>query len=122
MKTDNRSALHTLMRTLSDTELHDLLVMVQTEFLNRPAQHAHRRPDHLCEAAWARPHASAFCWRSPKRPAGTKRALAPSSRPPAMAASPYTTCYRPVQRPPSRIDMVTLAGGEGWRMVEQQAC
>jgi hypothetical protein len=38
MKTDNRSALHTLIRTLSDAELHDLLVMVQTEFLNRPAQ------------------------------------------------------------------------------------
>jgi hypothetical protein len=38
MKTDNRPALHTLMRTLSDAELHDLLVMVQTEFLNRPAQ------------------------------------------------------------------------------------
>jgi hypothetical protein len=53
---------------------------------------------------------------------GSKRALAPSSRPTAMAASPYTTCYRRVQRPPSRIDMATLAGGEGWRMVEQQAC
>jgi hypothetical protein len=38
MKTDNRSALHTLIRTLTDAELHDLLVMVQTEFLNRPAQ------------------------------------------------------------------------------------
>jgi glutamine synthetase len=38
MKTDNRSALHTLMRTLTDADLHDLVVMVQTEFLNRPAQ------------------------------------------------------------------------------------
>jgi glycine cleavage system regulatory protein len=38
MKTDNRSALHTLIRTLTEAELHDLLVMVQTEFLNRPAQ------------------------------------------------------------------------------------
>ena len=38
MKTDNRSALHTLIRTLTDAELHDLLVTVQTEFLNRPAQ------------------------------------------------------------------------------------
>jgi hypothetical protein len=38
MKTDKRSVLHTLIRTLSDAELHDLLVMVQTEFLNRPAQ------------------------------------------------------------------------------------
>ena len=38
MKADNRSALHTLIRTFSDTELHDLLVTVQTELLNRPAQ------------------------------------------------------------------------------------
>jgi hypothetical protein len=38
MKTDNRSALHSLIRTLTDAELHDLLVMVQTELLNRPAQ------------------------------------------------------------------------------------
>ena len=38
MKTDNRSALRTLIRTLTDAELHDLLVIVQTEFLNRPAQ------------------------------------------------------------------------------------
>ena len=30
MKADNRSALHTLIRTLTDTELHDLLVMVQS--------------------------------------------------------------------------------------------
>jgi hypothetical protein len=37
MKIDHRSALHTLMRTLSDAELHDLLVMVQTELLNRRA-------------------------------------------------------------------------------------
>jgi hypothetical protein len=37
MRTDNRSALHTLMRTLTDAELHDLLVTVQTELLNRPA-------------------------------------------------------------------------------------
>jgi hypothetical protein len=38
MKTDNRSALHPLIRTLTDAELHDLLVVAQTEFLNRPAQ------------------------------------------------------------------------------------
>ena len=38
MKADNRSALHTLIRTLTDAELHDLLVTVQTELLNRPAQ------------------------------------------------------------------------------------
>jgi hypothetical protein len=46
MNTDNRSALHTLIRTLNDAELHDLLVTVQTEFLNRPAGVAgsRRRP------------------------------------------------------------------------------
>ena len=38
MKTDNRSALHTLIHILTDAELHDLLVTVQTELLNRPAQ------------------------------------------------------------------------------------
>jgi hypothetical protein len=38
MKTDNKSALHTLIRILTDAELHDLLVMVQTELLNRPAR------------------------------------------------------------------------------------
>jgi hypothetical protein len=38
MNTDNRSSLHTLIGTLSDAELHDLLVMMQTELLNRPAQ------------------------------------------------------------------------------------
>ena len=38
MKTDSRSALHTLMRTLTDAELQDLLITVQTELLNRPAQ------------------------------------------------------------------------------------
>jgi hypothetical protein len=38
MTTDNRSALHTLICTLTDAELHDLLVTVQTELLNRPAQ------------------------------------------------------------------------------------
>jgi hypothetical protein len=37
MKTENRSALPTLLRTLTDAELHDLLVAVQTELLNRPA-------------------------------------------------------------------------------------
>jgi hypothetical protein len=38
MGTETRSALHTLIRTLTDAELHDLLVTVQTELLNRPAQ------------------------------------------------------------------------------------
>ena len=38
MKADNRSTLHTLMHTLADAELHDLLVTVQTELMNRPAQ------------------------------------------------------------------------------------
>jgi hypothetical protein len=38
MKTDNRSALHTLIRTPTDAERPDLLVMVQTACLNRLTQ------------------------------------------------------------------------------------
>ena len=38
MGTETRSALPTLIRTLTDAELHALLVTVQTELLDRPAQ------------------------------------------------------------------------------------
>jgi hypothetical protein len=38
MKVETRSALPTRLRTLTDAELHELLVTVQTELLNRPAQ------------------------------------------------------------------------------------
>jgi hypothetical protein len=38
MKVETRSALPTLLRAFTDAELHELLVTVQTELLNRPAQ------------------------------------------------------------------------------------
>ena len=38
MKIENRFALSTLIHALTDAELHALLVTVQTELLNRPAQ------------------------------------------------------------------------------------
>jgi hypothetical protein len=38
MRTENRSALHTLIGFLTDAELHELMVTAQTELLNRPSQ------------------------------------------------------------------------------------